>query len=160
MDNYWSIGTREEVKTPYNYVEQQCNYLNKITGGKVIARIETYEGKYKSEYSRILNVGSFFGEQYDVQDDLGDKDNKFVYQFYLTSEFAPKYKYRIMFMAYGVSLYPLEISLEKSIADEIGSMNTEMVIDTEEEFLELLKSILKTEKVVGVVNNLLAIENV
>lgn len=63
-----------------------------------------------------------------MQNILGDQQSKFIYEFYITAKAAPKYKYRIMFVAFGISVYPVEVSLEKSIADEIGMDKSEFTL--------------------------------
>ena len=52
-------------------------------------------------YKRQLFVQD---NSFDVQNVLGDQQSKFIYEFYITAKAAPKYKYRIMFVAFGLSL--------------------------------------------------------
>lgn len=132
MQNLWRVQTEKKIHTPHDIISEQCKYLFEMTDGKVIARISPYKGDYKS-YSRpngLELAGSFFEQDngFDVQNILGDQQSKFIYEFYITAKAAPKYKYRIMFVAFGISVYPVEVSLEKSIADEIGMDKSEFTL--------------------------------
>lgn len=105
-------------------------------------------------------AGSFFEQDngFDVQNILGDQQSKFIYEFYITAKAAPKYKYRIMFVAFGISVYPVEVSLEKSIADEIGMDKSEFTLSSEEEVINLVGKVLGSERISAVVSNLINIE--
>lgn len=161
MENLWRIVPNEDLITPYKYVKQQCSYLSEATENKLIGRIKEYNGEYRSNCSitqSYIPWESPFSSQekaFDIQEELGDKNSRFVYEFYITSQNNPQYKYRILFMAYGISIYPTFISLEKSVAEEL-SCGTEFYIENEDGFKEFLQKVLATKRVSGVVSNLLS----
>ena len=106
MQNLWRVQTEKKIHTPHDIISEQCKYLFEMTDGKVIARISPYKGDYKS-YSRpngLELAGSFFEQDngFDVQNILGDQQSKIIYEFYITAKAAPKYKYRIMIVAFGI----------------------------------------------------------
>lgn len=102
------------------------------------------------------NIANMSINKFDVQSKLGEEtaESKFVYELYLTSQSMPKYKYRICFIYYGVLLYPVGISLEKEIANELGVPNAEFTVDTQDDFEEYLRRILGSKKVTLLIQNL------
>lgn len=163
MENLWKIEGEKEINTPYLYIKQQCSYLAEATGNKLIARVKEYNGAYRS-YNPITAIHTVFEnpfqlqeKNFNVQDELGDKDSQFVYEFFITSRNNPNYKYRMLFMAYGISIYPTFISLEKSLAEEL-ECETEFYIDNEEHFVEFLRDVLSSHRISYVISNLLSME--
>lgn len=84
-------------------------------------------------------------------------DGDFVYEFYITSKRTPKYKYRLCFIYFSITLYPVGITIDKSIASSAGLEDTELEIETEDAFEELLGRILSCKKVTSIIKNLLNI---
>ena len=80
---------------------------------------------------------------------------EFVYEFYLTSKATSYYKFSIFLLYFDTKLYPVGLSIEQSIADEIGC-ETEIKIPDEEAFRNILASILASNTVTNVIKNLLA----
>lgn len=179
MDSLWKkdIVSINNVKTPKDIIQEQCERLSELTDGNVVAIIKEYEGEYKSRYEAINpdQFEMFFGStdklinKYNtfthyagvpknkivsnIQNTLGENIN-FVYEFYITSRNTPKYKYRICFIYYSAIIYPVGISLEKSISDEIQTEDPEFQVNDESEFITLLSKILSTDRVTAVINNL------
>ena len=166
MSNIWERIKNEvgNIKTPKDIIQEQCDKLSEITDGKVIARITEYEGEYqsvtviKNAFSSMINSSSFVSKptvetKFNVQSELGD-NVKFVYEFYITSKNTPKYKYRVFFLYFSALLYPVGISLVKSISDEIGREYSEFEIKDEGEFIETIDKVLSTERIFAVIKNL------
>lgn len=161
MQNLWRVQTEKKIHTPHDIISEQCKYLFEMTDGKVIARISPYKGIIKVILDQMdWNWQGVFEQDngFDVQNILGDQQSKFIYEFYITAKAAPKYKYRIMFVAFGISVYPVEVSLEKSIADEIGMDKSEFTLSSEEEVINLVGKVLGSERISAVVSNLINIE--
>lgn len=174
---------KDIIVSPKKIVEEQCKELSRITGGKVIGILRTYDGKYKSgsympsgerlpkghssamqddEYLSMLedlipSFGKTTVEKFNVQDILGNQGDggKFVYEIYLTSKATPHYKYRVFLLYFDAKLYPVGLSIEQSIADEIGC-EAEIELPDEEAFKNILASILASNTVTSVVKNLLS----
>lgn len=70
-----------------------------------------------------------------------------------------KYKYRMFFMKYGIAHYPVQFTLEESVARGIQGINHNYIIicNKREEVEELLLNILRTKKVVEVMQELVRI---
>ena len=161
MQNLWRVQTEKKIHTPHDIISEQCEYLSEMTNGTVIARIAPYDGDYKSRYKldELAEHAFIQNMSFDVQNVLGDQQSKFIYEFYITAKAVPKYKYRIMFLAYRVAaIYPVEVSLEKSIADELGMEESEFLISSEEELTELIVEVLGSKRISAVVSNLINIE--
>lgn len=163
---------KSEIVSAKNIVEEQCKELSKITGGEVIGILKTYDGKYKSEgYTigtfRIQDEAPLYStlscneqlrkksiETFNVQEVLGNR-GKFVYEFYLTSKATPHYKFRVFLLYFDAKLYPVGLSIEQSIADEINC-KTEIELPDKEAFKSRLASILDSDTVTNVIKNLLS----
>ncbi len=71
-----------------------------------------------------------------------------TFEFFITSVATPNYKYRVMFVEYGIAFFPVYLTLDESIALELAN---------QEEFEKILEKILNSEKIEKVINNLLTI---
>ena len=65
---------------------------------------------------------------------------------------TPNYKYRVMFVEYGIAFFPVYLTLDESIALELGAEESMECANQEE-----LEKILNSEKIEKVINNLLTI---
>lgn len=171
MSSMWNLAELKKnvIVSAKNIVTEQCKELERITGGKVESVLDIYDGRYKSENysvsdghlsspsSCISQLKKKAIETFDVQDVLGDQgdDEEFVYEFYLTSKATSYYKFSIFLLYFDTKLYPVGLSIEQSIADEIGC-ETEIKIPDEEAFRNILASILASNTVTNVIKNLLA----
>ena len=133
--------------------------------------LRTYDGRYKSgnygNGSYVVSADCLnamvpqFGrnsiEKFNVQDVLGNQGNsgKFVYEFYLTAKATPHYKYRVFLLYFDARLYPVGLSIDQSIAEEIGC-ETEIEIVDEVAFKKLLEKILASNTVTNIIKNLLS----
>lgn len=161
---------KDLVVSAKGIVEQQCSELSTITNKKVLGVLRTYDGRYKSgSYATLRDsylsamqamssqIGKKTTEEFNVQDVLGNQgdDGKFVYEFYLTSKATPHYKYRVFLLYFDARLYPVGLSIEQSIADEINC-ETEIEVPNEATFKEVLARILSSTTVTNVIKNLLS----
>lgn len=169
---------KDIIVSPKKIVEEQCQELSRITGEKVIGILKTYDGKYRSgsyissdkylsalkdneSLSALEGLIPQFGKEsiktFDVQDVLGNQgdSSKFVYEFYLSSIATPHYKYRVFLLYFDAKLYPVGLSIEQSIADEIGC-EAEIELPDEESFKNILAGILASNTVTNVIKNLLS----
>lgn len=104
---------------------------------------------------------SFNSPKYnDIQDSLGkigEEEKKYVC--YLYTPCYPKFKYRMFFMKYGIASYPVEFTLEESIARDIRGKNSNYFItcDNREEVEALMINILTSKKVISIMQELIQI---
>lgn len=139
---------------PKNILEEQCQYLFRDTNGIVIGRVAEYSGSISSNKTFILS-GS-------IQEKLGEvSGDTFTYEFFLTSKCTPDYKFRVMFMQHDITGYPLTVTLEEGISNEIQYSSTgyEYLAENQEEFEELLKQILNSSRFMEIVTRLIQLNN-
>lgn len=164
MKNLLEFSLKEEDNfvLPKDIVQYQCEELSKMTNGFVLGKITEYDGPisdYTTGLSKISgSLGSMFEEkEVKIQSDLGElSGNKFTYEFYITSKHTTNFMYRVFFLEYGISIYPLKIVLDENIAFEIGE-RADITCDSEADYCDILVKILNSEKIKNVVNNLFLI---
>lgn len=165
MKNMWKSNkiTSESLQSPKVILDEQCIMLSRITDDKVYGVVKEYNGNYRSyEYNPpiagVAASASKIQKKFDVQTKLGNQseDGKFVYEFYLASQALPKYKYRVFFLAFGADFYPVEISLDETIATEIG-IGEEFDAKTIDEYREVLEKILGSERITNIIKNLYSV---
>jgi hypothetical protein len=153
--------------TPKDIVEYQCASLNKITNGIIVAGVTEYSELYPSNDlfpsdklypSKELSssVGEVSGGQAaNLKNKVGEKAGYgFTYEFYISSIASPNYRYRVMFLQYGTSMYPLTIIMDEAIADELN-LEQQTVCASQEDFESTLEKIINSDKVGKVISVLL-----
>lgn len=151
--------------SPDEVIAKLGQQLEEVTKGLVRGVVKEYEEPIQSYNNRetwnamMAALGSSLNYNKDIQEDLGViGEDTFRFEFYLTSPRLEKYKYRILFFAYGIGNYPVKIVLEQGIADEIFGMENadyEIVYHTEEELSNAVLNILNSKKVIKVVQELI-----
>lgn len=146
---------------PKDIVQYQCAELSKMTKGLVLGKIQEYDNPiddYTTGISLSQSLRSVVEEkEVSIQSDLGElSGNEFTYEFFITSKHTTNFVYRVFFLRYGISIYPLRIVLDETIAKEI-ERNTKEKCESENDFYELLGEILNSDKIKTVVNSLLFI---
>jgi len=155
MENLWKLNFNEiePITTkPEVIVEQQCNFLEQLTEGRVTAKVIPYEQLILPRYSKK-------GQDIEAtsSDKLGDIGTipkmRFYFEFYLTSPSTPKYKFRIMFFDYAKGQYPVELKIDADIATDIREKDYIKCV-SENDFIMVLARILNSNKVKNVINAL------
>ena len=148
MNNLWGdIDEIININNPRSILEEQAKYLSQITGDLVYGEItSTRIGKITREKFKEYNT------------DLGAD---FSYRFELKSKYVDGYKFNILYIIYGIKIYPLCVKINPELAKqipkeiEVGEMDEgEFIVDNEQAFLKILGYILKSEEVRTVVKNL------
>lgn len=148
---------------PYIVMSDICNEVEKITRGFVIANVHEYNGKIES-YDTIGTMAAVAASlqqtmRVDIQDKLGViEETNFKYEMYLTASQIENYKYRVLFVGYGIAGYPVKVVLEQDIADELNNKEEAeyvYIIDSKTEFEELLVSIFNSKTMQKIIQNLI-----
>lgn len=140
-----------------------CNELEKITKGFVVANVREYDGKIES-YDTMGAMAALAASlqtsmRIDIQDKLGViEETSFKYEMYLTANQIENYKYRVMFVGYGIAGYPVKVVLEQDIADELNNKE-DYTIDSKTEFEELLVSVFNSKTMQKIIQNLITASN-
>lgn len=164
MTKMFQIDITEDVsyKTPKEIIEAQCTLLSEDTHGLVLGRVQDYSGEidnyikpgFKRALAELWNVGEDYPVE--IQSALGElSESTFTYDFFLTSKYAPNYKYRIMFFRYGIGGYPVKVVYDADIKVEASNEDYSS-IKNEEDFNNFLKQLLSSEDFSNVVKNLYA----
>lgn len=154
-----------DLTAPDQVVKEILEQLPDNTQNIIRGSIEKYDGhvtSYKSVATSLAQaLGTISSQTHiDIQDDLGkfgEEEQK--YECYLYTFAYTKYKYRMFFMKYGIAHYPVQFTLEESIARSIHGTNSNYIItcNKREEVEGLLIQILSSEKVLGVMQELIRI---
>ena len=157
--------TEMDMTAPNKVVEEILQQLPEDTNDIIHGRIEEYTGHVTSYTTTTKSLaealGSIVTEKHiDIQDSLGklgETEKKF--ECYLYTSSYDEYKYRMFFMRYGVAIYPVQFTLEESIARSIQGSNSNYFVscNNREEVEELVYKILTSKKILGVMQELIRI---
>lgn len=169
---------KTEIVSPKSIIQQQCTELSKLTNGFIIGRVVEYNGFTESGESLVggsysssrLSLSPTIPQPFvvkrNIQDNLGEIERDiFSFEFFITSKETPKYKYRAFFIKYDIELYPVKITLDVDIANEINPVSDEsqkneiFIFNTQTEFINFLEKVLNSEKITNVINSLIAINS-
>ncbi len=161
MDSLWGTITEiEKEKTPEEILEEQFEIIADMTDDKVIGRIERFD-KSIDELTMSLPETTVHAMQTmtmpQAQRYLGEKNSEsgFTFEVYLSARGIPNYKYRFMLIQRGVSSYPVKCVIEDAIFDGFGQ-DTVVYSENESDFIELLKKVLSSKRMMSIVNKLYA----
>ncbi|MEI7866918.1 MAG: hypothetical protein WCI11_03430 [Candidatus Methylumidiphilus sp.] len=128
MNDLWAedIAT-EKVRTPVAILREQASLLGKKTQNVVLAEVVTSAG------------------------------SRFHHRFNITAPALGDYSYTLFSINHPIGPYPLEVDLDDDIAKELGkSIDRNMTIENEADFINLLNQILKAERTKHIIRILLA----
>ncbi|MCL1803916.1 MAG: hypothetical protein FWG30_09865 [Eubacteriaceae bacterium] len=164
MRNLWNkkFAPNSDVNYPDEILRAQCSYLYEITNGKVIGKVQSYNGPISSSISKSL-ISTFTelvpieGIEAEIQDSLGNvSKSDFTYEFFITSISTPNYKYRVLFIHYELPFYPVSVVLDEGICSELGLAQS-FLCKSQEEFEDALERILNSSKLESIISSLLMI---
>lgn len=153
-----------DLTAPEKVISEVLDQLSQETKGIICGNIDTYNGHVmsytKTGFSSIAMAIGSVDKEVDIQSDLGkigQETHKF--ECYLYTPEYDKYKYRVFFVKYDTSNYPVNIILEESVARSISSGGSGYVLscDTHEELEELMYKIFNSKKLISVMQELIRI---
>jgi len=154
-DSMWNLNFDdfEPNTSPVKIVKQQCEYLEQITEGRVLAEVSRYTNS-----STLANLYSLMAASAATAALTGAKIRlgsigKTTYEFFLTSPVTPNYKFRIMFFSSAVGQYNVDMVLADDIATDIHE-NKVFSCASEDEFTDALSRIINSKKVRQVIKSL------
>lgn len=156
MDSLWgNLDLKIIDKSPKMILQEQLNHLKNITDGMV-------EGELIQKSCREV-----------IDPKTGEKSGfNFLYTFNLKSKYIKNFRYHILTIGYGVTMYPVyllinmdfALKLKESIAKEFPNMDAldesdfeehgEIFMEDETEYIKLLSIILKSKEVMGIISNI------
>lgn len=154
-----------DLTAPNLVVKELLSQLPELTHGIIRGEITEYNGHVISYTRTRRSLAEVFGdmtteEHVDIQESLGkqgEECNK--YECYLYTDRYDRYRYRLFFMQYGIGHYPVQLTVEESIAHSIQSTNSGYIFNcrNREEVEELILRIFACQKVSGVMQELIRI---
>lgn len=154
-----------DLTAPDKVVEEILKQIPEVTNNIVSGQIDEYNGyvtSYKTTKTSLAEaLGTITTETHvDIQKSLGkrgEEENKF--ECYLYTSIYEDYKYRMFFMKYGIAHYPVQFTLEESIARSIQGANSNYIVTCSNrgEVEDLIVQILTSKKVLSVMQELIRI---
>ncbi|MBU2620833.1 MAG: hypothetical protein KKD92_00755 [Proteobacteria bacterium] len=138
MKNLWPEEFKpKEIKPAKAIIDEQAKLLPKITGDMV--------------YAQVKKLRPIEANQLDHQND-------FSYSFYLVAKFLQGYSFKVLVFSHPITMYPVKITLDELIADEIQS-NREFEIKDENEFISILGKVLTSDRIMDVVGSIIRLSS-
>ncbi len=154
-----------DLTAPDKVVEEILSQIPEDTNNIISGSIIVYDGHVTSYTTTRTSIAEALGtiateKRVDIQNSLGkhgEEDKKF--ECFLYTSGYTKYKYRLFFMKYGIANYPVQFTLEESIARSIQNGNANYIVtcNKREEVEDLLVKIFTSKKVLGVMQELIRI---
>ena len=154
--NYNVLGKNN----PKKITEDVCKKLSDLTEKRVYAEICEVTENIKSMYSMttLAEKMNFLNKEIKTspKDKLGEIDDKTIktYSVVIKSPQYPNYKYRMFFMEFNFTFYPVKFALDEAISKELG-YNEIITAKNEDEFEMILGNIITSDKVTSIIEGLL-----
>ena len=154
-----------DLTAPDIVINELLEQLPDETNGLICGKIQSYSGHVMS-YTRngistiALALGNTTDREIDIQEDLGKIGTEtHKYECYLYTPEYEKYRYRMFFVKYNLSNYPVTVVLEESIANSISGTNGGYIYtcNTRVELEELIVNVLTSKRIITVMQELIRV---
>lgn len=158
--------TNIDLTAPDIVIREVLDELPIETNGMICGKIQSYSGQIESYTtnrgvaSLAVTLGTVSEVFVDIQTDLGKIGTEtHKYECYLYTPEYEKYRYRMFFIKYNVSNYPVTVVLEESIAKSISENNGGYIYtcNTRGELETLVVNILTSKRMVTVMQELIRV---
>lgn len=169
MDKKLNISERLDfndidLTAPEKVISEILAQLSEETKGIICGNIAAYNGHVMSyrkvSFSALAEAIGTTEKEVNIQNDLGKiGQDTHKFECYLYTPEHDKYKYRVFFVKYDTSNYPVSIILEESVARSVSGDNSGYVIScaTRDELEELIYKIFNSKKLISVMQELIRI---
>lgn len=163
MDNMkFSFEIVDKYK-PDEVLEMALKQVEEATRGFVKGSIQDYDGPtqdYLKKNGLAEAIGSLTSASdvtVSIQDSLGEQGaEKHKYEVYLTADALPHYKYRIMFLEYGIISYPAKVVMNDNLAIEcFGNFKNKFEVESMAEMENMINTILSSDVMNKLIQNLI-----
>jgi hypothetical protein len=138
MDNLWpNFDEIQKIKTPKEVLEEQGKILPKLTNGYVYSTIDP---------STLFNTDFTINTKYD-----------FTYDFNIKGRDVENYKFKLFTIGHTISIYPIRMRLDPEIRKEIGLKNLDVIIDNNNDFVNILREILNSDRLKYVIASIISL---
>lgn len=157
-----------DLTAPNKVVEEIVAQLAHATNDIIHGAIVEYNGHItsytKASWSAISAALGTIDTKVDIQTTLGKSgEEEHKYELYLHTPLHKHYKFRILYLQYGIANYPVKVVLEQNVANDVyDESNASYIVtcDNRDELEELIYSILNSKKIISVMQELIRINQV
>ncbi len=157
-----------DLTAPNKVVEEIVAQLAYATNDIIHGAIVEYNGHItsytKAGWSAISAALGTIDTKVDIQTTLGKSgEEEHKYELYLHTPLHKHYKFRILYLQYGIANYPVKVVLEQNVANDVyDESNASYIVtcDNRDELEELIYSILNSKKIISVMQELIRINQV
>lgn len=157
-----------DLTAPNKVVEEIVAQLAYATNDIIHGAIVEYNGHItsytKAGWSAISAALGTIDTKVDIQTTLGKSgEEEHKYELYLHTPLHKHYKFRILYLQYGIANYPVKVVLEQNVANDVyDESNASYIVtcDNRDELEELIYSILNSKKIIRVMQELIRINQV
>lgn len=157
-----------DLTAPNKVVEEIVAQLAHATNDIIHGAIVEYNGHItsytKAGWSAISAALGTIDTKVDIQTTLGKSgEEEHKYELYLHTPLHKHYKFRILYLQYGIANYPVKVVLEQNVANDVyDESNASYIVtcDNRDELEELIYSILNSKKIIRVMQELIRINQV
>lgn len=154
-----------DLTAPEVVINELLEELPAETNGLICGKIQSYSGHVMSYKTRgisslALALETTSDRDVDIQNDLGKMGTEIhKFECYLYTPEYESYRYRMFFVKYNVSNYPVTVVLEESIAKSISGTSGEYIYtcDTRNELEELVVNVLTSKRIITVMQELIRV---
>ena len=157
---------KQDLTLPKTILENISNELKAETDGEIEGMVLPYKGPIQSytKKSGLAMFGIQTEQEVDIQDSLGAVGNKIErFEFCIAAQSFKEFRYRLMFIEYDLSVYPVTVVLEENISRQLkdkASLGYIVICKNREEFESIVVGAIKTKRVLEMMRQLLnAAEN-
>ena len=111
---------KQDLTLPKTILENISNELKAETDGEIEGMVLPYKGPIQSytKKSGLAMVGTQTEQEVDIQDSLGAVGNKIErFEFCIAAQSFKEFRYRLMFIEYDLSAYPVTVVWRKIFQD-------------------------------------------
>jgi len=135
------------------------NHLNHTEALKAPAAILREQGRLLAAKTRniiIAGIEASFLPRRIVKEKYGTAEGLFMYDFYLEAPVLDYYRYHLLTIFHGIRFYPLIINTDDVIKEELTGNIANLTAGSQEEFLDVLKRILNSNRTLTIIKSVLA----
>ena len=147
-----------DLTTPDKVVKEVGNELSEITQGMVKCEVQPYDGPIRS-FTQTKEVGAkTVEERVDIQSRLGEMGNtQKKFEVCLETPNNQDYKFRLMFIEYDATIYPVTAVLESDIANQLPQYGNSYIYSfkTRKDFQVFFVDVINSDKAVTILQQLI-----
>ena len=153
-----------DLTAPDIVINELLAQLPEETKGLINGKVQEYNGYVMSYTQRgFSSIAATIGvedKDVDIQNDLGEIGTQtYKFECYLYTPEYEKYRYRMFFIKYNISHYPVTVVLEDSVARSVLGANEGYVYtcNTRTELEHLVVRILTSKRIIAVMQELIRV---